>query len=102
MDEPNVTSVTLLDFKSMIIRAAAKEAVERGVGIYDLIAALNEASPPSERAKRCVERARRELVREGELEIDEISYVSEGTEDSGGCYVMAWAWVDDPDAEGCE
>lgn len=39
------------------------------------------------------------LSRPGELEVDEITITSRGN-DSDGCYVLAWVWVDHADMFG--
>jgi hypothetical protein len=66
-------------------------ALERikGLNFSDCIKFFGERN---KREKRVGALARARLSREGELEIDDMTVISEG--DDNGSYVMAWVWLE--------
>lgn len=70
------------------LRAVLDDA---GVTFADCVAAF--AAPADD---PLVEAARVQYHRDGEIEIDQRT-VRSGSEGSGGDYVLAWVWVDDPE-----
>lgn len=70
------------------LRAVLDDA---GVTFADCVAAF--AAPDGD---PLVEAARVQYHREGEIEIDQTTVLS-GSKGSGGDYVLAWVWVDNPE-----
>lgn len=67
----------------------------RGLTFADCVRFFGERTA---REQRIAQLARARLKREGELEIDDVTVVSEG--EDNGAYVMAWVWLDFSGAPG--
>jgi len=72
-------------------RSTKLKALERirGLNFADCVAFFGEKS---DRERRIAMLGRERLTRDGELEIDDTTVVSEG--EDNGSYVMTWSWVD--------
>jgi hypothetical protein len=75
-------------------KEALRALIAKGLTFADVIATFAESRTPEELAY--VALADEQHGAEGECEIDDIAAVSESEE---GAYVMAWVWVEKPDAD---
>lgn len=65
---------------------------ERGLTFSDCVDVFGVERDTDPQARKAFEIHHRE----GEVEIDSTTVISESSE---GAYVMAWVWVDDPDSD---
>lgn len=71
------------------LEAQLRDLIARGLRFSQVLPAFAERNTPE--AKAVIAKARDTIEREGELEIDDSTIISEGADD--GAYVLCWVWV---------
>lgn len=100
--EKRIADLEEIEQDVMLANAEADMAslIAKGATLQDFIRALNAAETLDLRSVALIQKARDELHREGEIEIDDETIIAKG--DDPGAYVLACAWVGASEADEVE